>query len=159
MFGFAWTEIALIVIIALVLIGPKDLPHAIRAVVKLIRKLRGMASEFQAHVDDLVRETDFTDMRQELAALRGLDIRHQIARAIDPTAPMSGSSATPIDLLPVPERPAIVTAAGPSIVPPPDHLRPHPDRAPSFVPPAIVAAERHYQAAPNFIPPRVAAQV
>ncbi len=155
MFGFAPSEIALVVVVALVLIGPKDLPHAIRAVVRTVRKMRGMAGEFQTHVDDLIREADLGEMRQELASLRGLDVRSQIARAIDPTAVPRANPIDdpPIDITERPE-PTILRPARPA--PPPDHLRPPPDRAPACIPPSLVAAERKFQAAPAFVPPRVA---
>ena len=48
MFDFAWSEIALIAAVALVVIGPKDLPVAIRAISGFVKKARGMASEFRA---------------------------------------------------------------------------------------------------------------
>src|ERR1700676_1619216 len=58
MFDFAWSEIALIAGVALVVIGPKDLPVAIRAISGFIKKARRMAGEFQTHVDEMVSDPD-----------------------------------------------------------------------------------------------------
>ena len=63
MFDFAWSEIALIAVVALIAIGPKDMPVAIRAVTGGIKKARRMAAEFQTHVDEMVREADLDDVR------------------------------------------------------------------------------------------------
>ena len=58
MFDLAWSEIALIGVVALVVIGPKDLPEAIRGLARGVQKLRRMASEFQGQADELVREAN-----------------------------------------------------------------------------------------------------
>ena len=58
MFDFAWSELGLIAVVAMILIGPKDMPVAIRSVTAWIRKARRMAAEFQTHVDEMVREAD-----------------------------------------------------------------------------------------------------
>ncbi len=83
MFDFAWSEIALIGIVALVAIGPKDLPVAIKAVAALIKKARRMAGEFQVHVDEMMREADLQDVRQEFNDLRRMDIKGKILSAVD----------------------------------------------------------------------------
>ncbi len=83
MFDFAWSEIALIGIVALVAIGPKDLPVAIKAVAALIKKARRMAGEFQVHVDEMMREADLQDVRREFNDLRRMDIKGKILSAVD----------------------------------------------------------------------------
>ena len=83
MFDFAWSEIALIGIVALVAIGPKDLPVAIKAVAALVKKARRMAGEFQVHVDEMMREADLQDVRREFNDLRRMDIKGKILSAVD----------------------------------------------------------------------------
>ena len=63
MFDLAWSEIALIGVVALVVIGPKDLPEAIRGLARGVQKLRRMASEFQGQADELVREANLDEVR------------------------------------------------------------------------------------------------
>ncbi|QDH13852.1 twin-arginine translocase subunit TatB [Formicincola oecophyllae] len=61
MFDFSWAEIAILVAVALIFIGPKDLPHALRALAKAMAALRRLAAEFQGHLDELVRAADLKD--------------------------------------------------------------------------------------------------
>jgi sec-independent protein translocase protein TatB len=83
MFDFAWTEIALIAVVALIAIGPKDLPVAIKAVTEMIKKARRMAAEFQTHVDDLVREANLDEVRNQINQIRNFDIKGEVERAVD----------------------------------------------------------------------------
>ncbi len=83
MFDFAWSEIALIGVVALVLIGPKDMPVAIKAITGAVKKARRMAAEFQTHVDDMVKDADLGEVRDGIREIRSLDIRGTIARAVD----------------------------------------------------------------------------
>ncbi len=83
MFDFAWSEIALIGVVALVAIGPKDMPVAIRTLSELVKKARRMAGEFQTHVDEMVREANLGEVRDHFNDIRSLNLRGQIAKAID----------------------------------------------------------------------------
>jgi sec-independent protein translocase protein TatB len=83
MFDFAWSEIALIGVVALVLIGPKDLPIAIKTVAGVVKKMRKMAGEFQSQVDEMVKDTSLAEVRQQIAEIRNMDIRGEITRAVD----------------------------------------------------------------------------
>ncbi len=83
MFDFAWTEIALIGVVALVAIGPKDLPVAIKAVAEMVKKARRMAGEFQTHVDEMVREANLSEVRDQFNDLRRMDIKGKILDAVD----------------------------------------------------------------------------
>ena len=55
MFDLGWPELMLIMLVALVVIGPKELPNAIRTVMGIVRKLRGAAREFQSGLDDIAK--------------------------------------------------------------------------------------------------------
>ncbi|MEK9661349.1 MAG: Sec-independent protein translocase protein TatB, partial [Alphaproteobacteria bacterium] len=66
MFDLGWSELLLIAAVALIIIGPKDLPQAIRTVTQVIRKLRGMAREFQSGLDDLAREAGVDEIKRDL---------------------------------------------------------------------------------------------
>jgi sec-independent protein translocase protein TatB len=83
MFDFDWTEIALIGVVALIAIGPKDLPVAIKTVAGFVKKARKMAGEFQGHVDEMVREANLTEVRDQFNELRRMDIKGQIEKAVD----------------------------------------------------------------------------
>jgi sec-independent protein translocase protein TatB len=170
MFDFAWSELGLIAVVAMILIGPKDMPVAIRSVTGWIRKARRMAAEFQTHVDEMVREADLGDIRSSINEIRNFDIRGQIEKAVDsdgsiratfaenPLAP----SVTSVEEIAVAE-PAVAELAQPSeevavAAPAPEPCVPH---APAFVPPNMarpVAPGAENAEAPAFIPPDIARQ-
>jgi sec-independent protein translocase protein TatB len=83
MFDFAGSEIAIIGVVALVLIGPKDMPIAIRAVARTLKKARRLAGEFQQHVDEMVREADLGDVQSTFQDLNGMNLKQAIANAVD----------------------------------------------------------------------------
>ncbi|GBR45852.1 Sec-independent protein translocase TatB [Acetobacter pomorum DSM 11825] len=95
MFDFAWSEIALIGAVALVVIGPKDLPVAIRGLAGALKKARKLAGEFQSHVDEMVREADLTEVRDQVRDLKNLNVRNRIMKAIDSDGTLSSSFAPP----------------------------------------------------------------
>jgi sec-independent protein translocase protein TatB len=70
MFDMAWSEMAVIAVVALLVLGPKELPKAMRAVAKVMRQGRKLAGEFQVHVNDLIREADLQDVRKTIDSVR-----------------------------------------------------------------------------------------
>lgn len=66
MFDLGWPELMLIMLVALVVIGPKELPNAIRTVMGIVRKLRGAAREFQSGLDDIAKESGLDEMKRDL---------------------------------------------------------------------------------------------
>ncbi|BBC79597.1 Sec-independent protein translocase TatB [Acetobacter orientalis] len=98
MFDFAWSEIALIGAVALVVIGPKDLPVAIRGLAKAVKKARGLASEFQSHVDEMVREADLSEVRDHVRDFRNLNVRGRLMKAIDADGSLARTfESSPLD--------------------------------------------------------------
>ncbi|MBV9051467.1 MAG: twin-arginine translocase subunit TatB [Hyphomicrobiales bacterium] len=67
MFDIAWSEMIIIGGVALVVLGPKDLPKALRAVGAMTAKARRMAAEFQEHFREAMREAELEGVRQEVA--------------------------------------------------------------------------------------------
>ncbi len=137
MFGFSWGEIGLIMAVALVAIGPKDLPVAIRTVTSLIKKARGMASEFQSHVDDMMREANLADVKSELNKLRNFDFTAAAEQTVDPDGKLRDSLKKATGDIPESE----------FITPPP--VIPDTPESPAFIPPD--AARK--KPVPAFIPP------
>jgi sec-independent protein translocase protein TatB len=83
MFDLAWSEIALIAVVAIVVIGPKDLPDAVRGVARMVRKARQMASEFRGQADELVREANLHEVRDSLNEIRNFNIRDTFEKTVD----------------------------------------------------------------------------
>ena len=80
MFGIDSPELLVIAIVALVVIGPKELPSLLRSWGKWMAQMRGMASEFRGHVDEMVRQSELDDIKKQLDSAPGLDLQ-----ALDPT--------------------------------------------------------------------------
>ena len=70
MFNLGWGEIVLIGIVALIAIGPKELPTVLRTVGQLIGKARRMASEFQGQFQEALREADLGDLQKHAEDLK-----------------------------------------------------------------------------------------
>lgn len=68
MFDVAPTELLLVALVALVVIGPKDLPRAMRFVGNWVGKARGMARHFRSGLDEMVRQAELEEMEKKWAA-------------------------------------------------------------------------------------------
>ncbi|MFI5001713.1 MAG: Sec-independent protein translocase protein TatB [Reyranellales bacterium] len=81
MFGIDSSELLLIGIVALVVIGPKELPGLLRTWGKWMAQMRSMAAEFRGHVDEMVRQSELDEVKKQLTgASSGLDLAD-----LDPT--------------------------------------------------------------------------
>lgn len=85
MLDLGWTEILLIAVITLIVVGPKELPNVLRTVSYWIRRARGLARDFQKGVDDIVREAELDDIKKELKDVSSGDMSARIENAVDPT--------------------------------------------------------------------------
>src|SRR5262245_20847627 len=101
MFDLSWTEILLIGSAALVFIGPKELPNALRRA----GQARGLAREFQSSVDDMVRESDIAKIKGEVDKLGTGDLQRQIEQSIDPKGEINKAFSTPDFSLEAPPAP------------------------------------------------------
>lgn len=68
MFGIDSGELLIIAVVALVVIGPKDLPRVMRAIGNFVGKARGMARHFRSGVDNMIRESELADMEKKWRA-------------------------------------------------------------------------------------------
>lgn len=71
MFDIAWSEMVLIGAVALVVIGPKDLPKALRTVGQTVARVRRMASEFQGQFNEAMREAELADLKKQVEDVGG----------------------------------------------------------------------------------------
>ncbi len=85
MFDIGWSEMAVVALIALVVMGPTELPKLMRSLATWTRKARSMAREFQSGIDDMVREADLDDARKAIESAKSLDVGKKVEEAIDPT--------------------------------------------------------------------------
>jgi len=76
-------EIALIAAVALIVVGPKDLPPLLRKVGQFTAKMRGLAAEFRSSFDELARQSELDELRKEVNALRSGQYIAPVASEID----------------------------------------------------------------------------
>lgn len=69
MFDIGWTEMALVAVVALFVVGPKDLPHVLYKMAHYWKKVRGMAREFQGGIDSLIREAELDELRKQASSV------------------------------------------------------------------------------------------
>jgi sec-independent protein translocase protein TatB len=140
-FDLGMSELLLIGVVALVFIGPKDLPKALRVAGFWVKKARTLSREFQSSVEQMIREAELDEMRQELKKATEIDLDKEFQKTIDPTgslaeglkppelprfsdadmpaAPVQETGAAPAAQLPKPEteEPAAPELAPPSAAP------------------------------------------
>jgi sec-independent protein translocase protein TatB len=92
---FGMSELLLIGVVALVFIGPKDLPKALRVAGFWFRKARTLSREFQTSVEQMIREAELDEMRQELKKATEIDLEKQFRETIDPTGSLAESLKPP----------------------------------------------------------------
>jgi sec-independent protein translocase protein TatB len=132
LFDIGWPELMLIGVVALVVIGPKDLPRALRVAGFWVRKARTLSREFQGSIDQMIREAELEEVRQDLKKAAEFDLEREIRSTVDPTGELAETTKPPE--LPdyfeepgapmpaitdeVPALPAPAEAASPELAPP-----------------------------------------
>src|SRR3546814_1601175 len=84
MLDIGWSELAVIAVVALLVIGSKDLPRALYTVGKWMRAARKVTRDFQKHVDEMMREAELDEVRKGLQQAQYLNVRKQIENTLDP---------------------------------------------------------------------------
>ena len=72
-FGVGYTEMFVIAVVAIIVIGPKDLPRVLRGFGKTMAKMRGMAREFQGHLDSAMKEAGLDEVKKEFNNLKNIN--------------------------------------------------------------------------------------
>ncbi|MBB2753207.1 UNVERIFIED_ORG: sec-independent protein translocase protein TatB [Rhizobium aethiopicum] len=121
MFDIGWTELLVIAVVLIVVVGPKDLPPMLRAFGKMTQRARKVAGEFRAQFDEALREAELDDVRQTLSDAQKLNPVNSLREAMNPLRQMGNeikadlqkASAAPDNKTEVP--PAAVSAPTPSM--------------------------------------------
>ena len=94
-FDIGWSELLVIGVVALVFIGPKDLPRALRVAGYWFRKARTLSREFQSSIDQMIREAELDEMREQLKKATEFDINKEFQNTVDPTGELAQSIRPP----------------------------------------------------------------
>ena len=130
MLDVAPTELLLVAVVALLVIGPKDLPRAMHFVGKWVGKARGVARQFRSGMDSMIREAELAEMEEKWKAEN-----ERIMREHPPTPSLPApDDALVSHALPVEEHPYTADDPEPVMVAKPD-IHPEPIAAPAATPP------------------------
>lgn len=114
---FSWQHIIILLVVALVVVGPKDLPRLMHMAGKWAGKARDMASEFRKSFDEMARQSELEELRKEIEELKKnnpvndvansmSDMTAEIDRAVQTTdgaADVEGAGQTPAETSPAVE--------------------------------------------------------
>ncbi len=95
LFDLGMSELLLIGVVALVVIGPKDLPKALRVAGFWVKKARTLSREFQSSVEQMIREAELDEMHKELKKASEIDLDKEFRQTIDPTGSLAESLKPP----------------------------------------------------------------
>jgi len=101
---FSWSHILILLTVALVVVGPKDLPRLMNMAGKWVGKARNMANEFKKSFDEMARQSELDELRAEIEKLKAddpiadatRDLNHEIQRTLNPV----DTGATPVSETP-----------------------------------------------------------
>jgi sec-independent protein translocase protein TatB len=111
MFEIAWSELFVVLVVAIIVVGPKDLPVMLRTFGRMIGKLRRSADDFRRQFDESMREAGGDDLQRELAELRRNNPLNEIRNTIEQAA----RDATEPPRLPTPEASQSTPQAAPVV--------------------------------------------
>ena len=83
MFDIGWTEITVILVIAIIVIGPKDLPKVLRTVGQWVARAKAMTRDFRGHVDEMIRETEIDEVKKQIDSIDKFDANSALENTID----------------------------------------------------------------------------
>src|SRR6185312_8170869 len=120
MFELDWGKLVVIGIVALIVIGPKELPTVLRTLGQWVTKIRRMASEFQGQFQEAMREAEIADLKKQVDTMSG-DLSHSLSdtsvetKAREPDHIADVSAAASSADLPSADAPPVPEAAAPAI--------------------------------------------
>ncbi len=122
MLDVGWTEILVIAVVLIIVVGPKDLPQMLRTFGRMVTKMRGMASDFRQQFDEALREADLDDVRKTLGEAQKLNPLNSIRDAVNPLRQMGNEIKADLERKPgstttAAATPAETVSAAPAAVP------------------------------------------
>jgi sec-independent protein translocase protein TatB len=145
MFDIGWSELLVIGIVALIAIGPKELPGVLRTVGQYMTKIRRMASEFQGQFQEAMREAEMADLKKQVDDITGA--AHDYT-SFDPLADVQKDFETALE-----DKPRDGTAAAKTAAAEPAVAEAAPQTAPAAVPPPAPEPGNSADVAGEPVPP------
>lgn len=82
MFDIGWSELLILAVVAIIVVGPKDLPKLLHTVGRYVAQIRRMASDFQRQFDDAIRDSELNEIRESVDDLKNLNPVRDIENSI-----------------------------------------------------------------------------
>jgi sec-independent protein translocase protein TatB len=99
MFDIGWMEMLVIAVVAILVIGPKDLPKVLHTVGQWMARARSVARSFQDQMEEMARQSGVDEVRKEISnSIQGLDPAARLKQAIDPTGEMDAQMKAMTDV-------------------------------------------------------------
>jgi len=96
MFDFAWSELGIIALVSVLVLGPKQLPETMRTMAKVMRRVRSLGSEFQGHVNEMIREAELEELRAKVQQFSQTSVAEEVTKVVDPTGEIAGQLQAPV---------------------------------------------------------------
>jgi sec-independent protein translocase protein TatB len=119
MFDLAWSELFVIGLVAVLVLGPKELPTAMRTLAKAIRKVRNLGSEFQGHFNEMLREAELDEVRKQVQKFSQTSLVEHVTNYVDPKGEVAkevtSALTDPDAQTPAPADQAVATPGAPDV--------------------------------------------
>ncbi|MDK1376619.1 MULTISPECIES: Sec-independent protein translocase protein TatB [unclassified Sinorhizobium] len=117
MFDIGWTELVVIAIVLIVVVGPKDLPPMLRAFGRMTSKMRGMAADFRHQFDEALREADLDEVRKTISDAQSLNPTAALRDAMNPLRQLGNEIKSDLQKATTPDKPAPPEPVQPAVEP------------------------------------------
>lgn len=110
MFEVGWSELLVIAVVMIVVVGPKDLPNMLRTFGRTAAKLRAMAGDFQKQFNEALKEAELDDVKSSIDSIRGLNPMNEVRKQLNPFEQAAADVRSGVDTMMKP-KPAADPAA------------------------------------------------
>jgi sec-independent protein translocase protein TatB len=157
MFDIGWSELLIIAVVALVVIGPKELPATLRSIGKITTRARKMAGEFRSQFDEAMREAELDDVRQTISDAQKLNPVNSLREAMNPLRQMGNEIKADLQRSTTSDNPAATSTPAEPVsepamgLPETPSVAPAISGAPAVAAPAPVVAAQEAPAKPKAV--------
>ncbi|MDX2264458.1 MAG: Sec-independent protein translocase protein TatB [Hyphomicrobiales bacterium] len=138
MFEIGWSELLLIAVVAIIVIGPKELPGVLRGLGRAMNRFRRSADDFRRQFEDSVRDTGFDDIQRDLRSVADMHPANQIRNSINAAMQEPSSRpASPSEFDAARQAPEPPSASPAPPAPPTGEQQPGPDAISAPAPPRV----------------------